>query len=106
MNELCSRSAVELARMLATRQVSCVEVMDAHLAQIDSVNPRLNAIVTLDADRARDIAADHDANYSPRCIAAAVGLADRAQRSGVDARHAHHVRLDAVRRQRARQETI
>ena len=64
MNDLCSRSAVELAHMLATRQVSCVEVMDAHLAQIDSVNPRLNAIVTLDVDRARDIAAGYDANYS------------------------------------------
>ena len=74
MNELCSRSAVELAGMLATRQVSCVEVMDAHLAQIDAVNPRLNAIVTLDAERARDVAADHDANYSKGALPPLWGL--------------------------------
>jgi amidase len=64
MNELCNCSAVELARMLAARKLSCVEVMDAHLARIDAVNPRLNAIVTLDATRAREAAAHHDANYS------------------------------------------
>lgn len=64
MNELCNYSAVELARMLAVRKVSCVEVMDAHLAQIDAANPRLNAIVTLDATRARETAGHHDAHYS------------------------------------------
>lgn len=64
MNEMCNFSAVELARMLAARKVSCVEVMDAHLAQIDVVNPRLNAIVTLDASRARETAEQHDANHS------------------------------------------
>jgi len=61
VNELCTRSAVDLAYLLATRAVSCVEVMDAHLEQIGEFNPRLNAIVTLDADRARDTAANYDA---------------------------------------------
>jgi amidase len=62
MNELCNKSAVDLKALLAARQVSCVEVMDAHLAQIDKVNPRLNAIVTLTADRARTTAAQFDAD--------------------------------------------
>ena len=63
MNELCLRSAVDLAGLLARREASCVDVMDAHLAQIAEFDPRLNAIVTIDAERARSIAADHDANY-------------------------------------------
>jgi amidase len=62
MNELCNKSAVDLVALLATRQVSCVEVMDAHLLQIDRVNPRLNAVVTLTADRARATAARFDAD--------------------------------------------
>ena len=61
MNELCQRSAVDLARLIATRQVSCVEVMDAHLEQIDATNERLNAIVTLTAEQARATAAEFDA---------------------------------------------
>ena len=62
MNELCDKSAVDLVGLLARGEVSCVDVMDAHLAQIDRVNPRLNAIVTLDADRARATAARYDAS--------------------------------------------
>ena len=64
MNELCLRSAVDLAGLLARREASCVDVMDAHLAQIAEFDPRLNAIVTLDVDRAHDISAGYDANYS------------------------------------------
>ena len=67
MNELCDKSAVDLVALLAARQVSCVEVMDAHLAQIDRVNPRLNAIVTLTAERARATAAQFDADPPTRC---------------------------------------
>jgi amidase len=53
---LTRRSAVELAAMMRTRAVSPVEVLDAHLAAIARLNPRLNAIVTLDANTARDAA--------------------------------------------------
>ncbi len=50
-DELCFSSAVELARILHTRQVSAREVMAAHLARIERFNPRLNAIVAkLDDD--------------------------------------------------------
>ncbi|HET7925334.1 MAG TPA: amidase [Rhodanobacteraceae bacterium] len=44
-DELCFSSAVDLARMIRTRQVSAREVMAAHLARIERFNPRLNAIV-------------------------------------------------------------
>ncbi len=51
MMDLCFRKATELADLIATRQVSAREVMVAHLAQIECVNPRVNAIVTLVADQ-------------------------------------------------------
>ena len=44
---LCATSAAALARRIARRDVSAVEVMRAHLARIEEANPRLNAIVTL-----------------------------------------------------------
>src|SRR5271170_7242288 len=50
---LTKKSAVELAAMVRARTVSPVEVLDAHLAAIARINPKLNAIVTLAADEAR-----------------------------------------------------
>ena len=49
-DELWRRSATELAAAIRRRELSCVEVMQAHLARIEAVNPLLNAIVTLDAE--------------------------------------------------------
>lgn len=51
--ELCFRTATGLAQAIRTKALSAQEVMEAHLAQIDRVNPTVNAIVTLDPDRAR-----------------------------------------------------
>ncbi len=51
--DLCTRTAVDLASLLARGQVSAAEVLDAHLDWIDQRNPAINAICTLDRDRAR-----------------------------------------------------
>ena len=51
--ELCTRPAIELARAIAARELSAVEVMEAHLDRIDRINPTVNAIVTLLPDEAR-----------------------------------------------------
>ena len=51
---LTRKSARELARLIRTRAVSPVEVLDAYLAAIAALNPKLNAIVTLAADQARE----------------------------------------------------
>jgi len=59
-SELCEMSAVELTARLAKKQVSAREVMAAHLAQIERVNPRVNAIVTLVAEQALSGAAKAD----------------------------------------------
>jgi amidase len=53
--------ARELARRIRARDVSALEVMEAHLAQIDRINPRVNAIVTLLPERALDGARAADA---------------------------------------------
>jgi len=53
MNALCFTPARELAALIRRREVSCTEVLEAHLAQIDALNPRLNAIVTRTDDAAR-----------------------------------------------------
>lgn len=53
--------ALELARRVAARDWSCVEVIDAHLARIRALNPRLNAIVHLLEDEARSAAWAADA---------------------------------------------
>src|SRR5579862_918099 len=53
---LTRKSARELAELIRDRSVSPVEVLDAHLAAIEQINPKLNAIVTLAAEQARDAA--------------------------------------------------
>ncbi len=44
---LTDPGAAELAGLIATRQVSCVEVMTAYLERVDRVNPLVNAIIAL-----------------------------------------------------------
>ena len=60
MPDICARSAVELARLIREKQLSSREVVAAYLARIDAINPRVNAIVTLLADRAMERAAAAD----------------------------------------------
>ena len=45
MTDLCHLPAFELVRLMSSRAVSCREVIEAHLARIDAVNPALNALV-------------------------------------------------------------
>ncbi|MFC4520789.1 amidase [Cupriavidus pinatubonensis] len=53
--------AVALSRAIHAREVSCVEVLDAYLSQIDRHNPRVNAIVApMDRDPLRKQAAGLD----------------------------------------------
>src|SRR5258708_13368217 len=59
-SELCCRGAAELARMIRRKEVSAREVMEAHLRQIERVNPKVNAIVTLIGDRSLEQARKAD----------------------------------------------
>ena len=53
-NTWVRQSARELARLIRNRAVSPIEVLDAHLAAIAALNPKLNAIVTLAEESARE----------------------------------------------------
>ena len=59
-NEIIHMDATRLADLIATRELSPVEVVQAHLDRIAEVNPKLNAIVAL-ADRALEDAQRADA---------------------------------------------
>jgi amidase len=53
---LSAMSAVELRRLIASRDVSSVELVKSCIAQIERLNPVLNAIVTLAGEAALDAA--------------------------------------------------
>src|SRR5438045_2678544 len=53
-------STTQLAAAIRAGHISAVEVLEAHLAQIDKHNPALNAIVTMDAERAYERARQAD----------------------------------------------
>src|SRR6266508_2773383 len=55
-DELCWLPALELAAQIRQKKVSPVEVVDAVLARIERLNPKLNAFCTLTAEEARDAA--------------------------------------------------
>ncbi len=59
-DELCDLTAVDLCARIRRKQVSARDVMAAHLARIERVNPKINAIVTLVADRAMAAANEAD----------------------------------------------
>jgi len=57
---ICFMSAVEMARLIRTKKMSAREALAAHLKQIELVNPKVNAIVTLVPEMARESAAKAD----------------------------------------------
>jgi amidase len=61
MAELHRLTARALRDAVAARELSAVEVVSAHLERIEQVNARVNAIVTLESERALADAAALDA---------------------------------------------
>ena len=57
---LCYLTATELALKIRSGEISAVETMEAHLAQIEKVNPQVNAIVTLVPEMAMEAARKAD----------------------------------------------
>ncbi len=87
-NELVFRPAHELAALVRSKEVSPVEIVEAFLARIQELNPRLNAFITVTADEARrgagvaerEIASGnyrgplHGIPYAPKDILATRGI--------------------------------
>src|SRR5882724_818004 len=59
-SSVCFMSTVEMARLIRTKKLSAREALAAHLKQIERVNPKVNAIVTLVPEMAADAAAKAD----------------------------------------------
>jgi len=59
--ELWTKSATDLAALIASGATSSVEVLNAHLERIEAVNPSLNAVVRILGDEARVAAEQADA---------------------------------------------
>ena len=60
MDELCFTSPRALARLIQAKKVSATEVMRAFIAQIERINPKVNAIVTFLPDVALSAAKKFD----------------------------------------------
>jgi amidase len=58
--DICFMSATEMARLIRRKKLSAREAMAAHLKQIERLNPQVNAIVTLAADKAMEDARKAD----------------------------------------------
>ncbi|MEW4451536.1 amidase family protein [Bremerella sp. JC817] len=63
--QLWHHGAAQLAHLIATREVSTSEVIDAHIQRIEAVNPHINAIVETRFDEAREVAKKFDNESSP-----------------------------------------
>src|SRR5712671_2644608 len=62
MNQMTFLPAVVMAEQIRNKRISPVELIEAHLAQIEKLNPQLNAFVQVDAQGARRAA--HDAEIA------------------------------------------
>jgi amidase len=74
MTGLCDADARDLARLIRAREVSAREVMQAHLARIDRINPSINAIVELlPHDRCLQLADDVDRSLASGQVVGPLG---------------------------------
>ena len=86
--DLCAARAVDLARMIRSRELSAAELLEAVLARVEAVNPSVNAIVTLAVEQARDAAADLDARAARGSFAGPlhglpIAIKDLAETAGI-----------------------
>jgi amidase len=61
MDHLHFKSAVDIARLIRDRKISVTETLEHFLSRGAKYNPKLNAIIWLDAERARKRAKEADA---------------------------------------------
>jgi amidase len=60
VNNLVLQPAVRQLELLRSGEVSVVELAEAHIQQIERLNPQLNAFADFDAERVRERARKHD----------------------------------------------
>jgi Asp-tRNA(Asn)/Glu-tRNA(Gln) amidotransferase A subunit family amidase len=87
-DELCFLSALELGAAYRARSLTPSEVTEAVLRQIEGVNPRVNAFVTVTADLAREMAREADCRFAEGRVAGPldgvpVGIKDLSLTAGI-----------------------
>jgi len=87
-SEICYASAGELSPLIKNKDISPVEIIDAHLARIEATEPVLNSFITLLADESRAAArqAEQDiqrGNYRGPLHGIPVALKDLYNTAGV-----------------------
>ena len=85
---LCYMSAGQLSGLIRDKEVSPVEVVDAHLARIEATEPTLNSFITLLPEQAREVARRAESqiqagNYRGPLHGIPVGLKDLFNTAGV-----------------------
>ena len=61
MDQLHFKSAIDIARLIRKREISAAETLEHFLARVVKYNPKLNAIIWLDAEGGRKRAKEADA---------------------------------------------
>jgi len=74
MNEICFTPARKLARLIHDRKLSATEVTKAFIAQVERVNPKVNAIVTFLPELALSAARKFDKDFSSNKAKPLAGL--------------------------------
>src|ERR1700689_4106040 len=74
MTDVVLEPAVRQLELLRTNAISVAELAEAHIRQIDRLNPKLNALVDFDADKVRLRARMHDAWVGTRTRRPLFGL--------------------------------
>ena len=98
-SEICFLTATELAHRIRAKDISTREVVEAHLAQIDRINPLVNAVITLHPQQAVDAgkAADETLVRGQE-VGPLHGLPIAHIRLGSDARNANNDGLSNLQR--------
>ncbi len=106
MSDLTFLSASEIAGQIRTRKVSPVEVIEAHLARVETLNPKINAFVQLDhrgalaQARQAEAAVMQDQNLGPLhgvpiSIKSSIDVAGMRCEAGTKLRAGHVANADA-----------
>jgi Asp-tRNA(Asn)/Glu-tRNA(Gln) amidotransferase A subunit family amidase len=86
----------EIAKLIKTREVSPVEVAEAHLDRISALNPRLNAIVTLAPDVLERAKAAEKAVITGSLHGVPITIKDTIETAGIRSTSGSSVRRDYI----------
>jgi Asp-tRNA(Asn)/Glu-tRNA(Gln) amidotransferase A subunit family amidase len=73
LNDIVYLPLTKMAESIRAKQISPVELVDAHLSRIQKLNPKLNAFVTVDGERALTQARSAEATLSSSAKSNSIG---------------------------------